>query len=366
MWVICCEAVANLRAHSFTLTEGPRGHFSSMVGRRPHARRLRRAWPLLGLLLGLAAAQSPEQQRAVEQAVASYRKAVELRPADATAYFELSVAYQQNRFMRAASVEMGHAVFLRPEEPEWRRQLGTLLARVGDPQGAVRQYQDSLALRPQSGETYFNLGNALGQHDVQGKTAAFERAIELSPRLSGAYINLAYLHERQVVGSGVGLLRSLMTFDVGAARRRLTSQLESLGRHLEAAVAHVEAIRLQEEAATQREVAVEGAPRSLADPTLPTEGIREWRDFVTSCENTPVRLLERILLEYCLCRVRARVSGAAQCRLHPHSCYTSYQLSPTLSPGRRNALAASAASLGWSALSRWRQSGLRAQRSMGR
>ena len=128
-----------------------------MVGRRP--RRLR-AWPLLGLLLGLAAAQSPEQQRAVEQAVASYRKAVELRPADATAYFELSVAYQQNRFMRAASVEMGHAVFLRSDEPEWRRQLGTLLARVGDPQGAVRQYQESLALRPQSGETYFNLGNA--------------------------------------------------------------------------------------------------------------------------------------------------------------------------------------------------------------
>eukprot|EP00966_Prymnesium_polylepis_P081381 1885651-Prymnesium_polylepis.1 len=238
------------------------------------ARSACRAIALLSLLQP-AAAQSPEQLRKVEAAVAQQRRAISLRPTDGTAYFELASAYRDNRFLRAASVEMGHAVALRPDEPEWHRQLGILLARVGDPQGALRHYHSSLALRPTSAETYFNLGNALGTHDLAAKTAAFERTIELSPTFVSAYMNLANIHETRQRGSGVGVLRRLMEFDVQAGRRRLTDTLEGLDRNLEAAVAHVDAIRMQRAAAAR-----EGP--GAADPSLASAAHREWHDFVTT------------------------------------------------------------------------------------
>ena len=244
-------------------------------------------------------AQTPDQKRRVDEATRTLRLAVQLNPRDPDAYAQLAHAYQELKFLRAASQELNTAVALAPAEPEWRRQFGALLGRVGDSAGAMAQYQASLALRPTHGETYYNLGNGLRPDDLVGKQEAYATAIALSPTLGAAYVNLASIQRRAGLGEeSLGVLRSLLAFEPLGAGPRLTERLRIEGRPMEATAVHLEAARV---------AATLGIPP--VDPEWGEPG--DWRRYVAASRESAASRTPKCLDPSCISGLERGLTAAA-------------------------------------------------------
>jgi predicted TPR repeat methyltransferase len=159
-------------------------------------------------------------------AVASYRRALELHPASAAeVYNDLGLTFARAGNARPAEEHLRQAIALAPNDPKPRRNLGRLLLRLGRAaeaaevlgevartgtapadvyhdlavalaqtgrlDEAIGQFRRAIALRPDDAESYCNLGLALEDRgDTAGAAAAYGRARELKPESSA----IAYHH----------------------------------------------------------------------------------------------------------------------------------------------------------------------------
>ena len=138
-----------------------------------------------------SAQPSPEKQRAVDEATVEQRRAVRLRPHDATAYSELGAAYHGHKFMAAASAAYEVAISLRPTDADGYRNFGMSVRATGDTAAALRAYDTALALRPSDGLAHFSRGNVL--RGAQERIGAYRLAVHHLPDHHGARSNLIRL-----------------------------------------------------------------------------------------------------------------------------------------------------------------------------
>lgn len=79
-----------------------------------------------------------------------------------------------------------------------QRVLGYVAARAGDDDTAEGHLRRAIALRPDELESRFNLGNLLlRRRDLEGAKAMYEGVLERSPGLAPAVLNLAVVYELQ-------------------------------------------------------------------------------------------------------------------------------------------------------------------------
>lgn len=91
-----------------------------------------------------------------------------------------------------AIAEYRRAVEVDPENAAARRNLALALGRTGAADAAARQLRAALESAPEDPQLHFDLGNAvLAQGDREAAVAAFRRALELAPDLQAARFNLA-------------------------------------------------------------------------------------------------------------------------------------------------------------------------------
>ncbi len=75
--------------------------------------------------------------------------------------------------------------------------LGLALSLLGDPQGAIPEFKQTLAYRPQWAEAHYHLGVARESiKDWTGARVAFERTIALNPSWAHAYFNLGKIYSQ--------------------------------------------------------------------------------------------------------------------------------------------------------------------------
>jgi tetratricopeptide (TPR) repeat protein len=128
----------------------------------------------------------------LEEAAASYRRALEADPEFAEAHNNLGELWLECGRAEEALVSCQQALRIRPDFARAHQNLGKVLVRLGRFDEAVRSCQRAIAISPEFAEAHNSLGSALlGLGQSQAAIASFQRALELSPDLAKAHANLA-------------------------------------------------------------------------------------------------------------------------------------------------------------------------------
>ncbi|HVT98850.1 MAG TPA: FG-GAP-like repeat-containing protein [Acidobacteriaceae bacterium] len=112
--------------------------------------------------------------------------------------FTLGVAMVQHGYLQQAKASFLQAVENRPADADAWYNLGTLSLRTNDPVQARKYLESTLKLRPDYPEAWNNLGMVAAHEGAASEAIAdFERAIQLRPDYAVAMLNLGnmYRHE---------------------------------------------------------------------------------------------------------------------------------------------------------------------------
>jgi tetratricopeptide (TPR) repeat protein len=128
----------------------------------------------------------------LEEAAASYGRALERRPEFAEAHNNLGdLKLELARFDEAAA-SCRRAIEIRPDYAEAHLNLGKALLRLGDAGSSIESCRRAIEIRPDFAEAHNSLGNALMYlARFDDAIAVFRRALAINPDLAEAHANLA-------------------------------------------------------------------------------------------------------------------------------------------------------------------------------
>ncbi|MBN2560411.1 MAG: fused MFS/spermidine synthase [Phycisphaerae bacterium] len=138
-----------------------------------------------------------------EDAIADYRKAIELNPAFRWAHMNLGISLYELRRHAEALQSFQTAARLRPDEPEPHFNVGNALMVLGDYESAVEAFQKAVAIRPDYAMAYDSLGMALGNLGrMEEARGAFLAALKADPNHAAARQHLAKLEAALLEAGG--------------------------------------------------------------------------------------------------------------------------------------------------------------------
>ena len=136
-----------------------------------------------------------KSQGKLDEAIVSYTAAIKINPASAEMYVNLGIALHKQRRFDEAIAAYRSGMLAGPDSPELHFTLGNALQELGNLDDAVASYRNAIRLKPGYAEAYSNLGRAFHEQAKIGEAvAAYEKALELKPEFAQAFSNLIYLH----------------------------------------------------------------------------------------------------------------------------------------------------------------------------
>ncbi|TGG91860.1 MAG: tetratricopeptide repeat protein, partial [Aphanocapsa feldmannii 277cV] len=148
-----------------------------------------------------------QEQGDLEGAIASYKKALSIKPNYPDALYNLGNALKGQGDLEGAIASYRKALIIRPNYPEALNNLGNTLERQGDLEDAISSYRKALFIKPNYPRTLYNLGTVLQkQGDLEGAIASYKKALSIKPNYSDALNNLGTALQEQ------GDLESAITF----------------------------------------------------------------------------------------------------------------------------------------------------------
>ena len=131
------------------------------------------------------------EQGQSDEALAHFRRAVELQPEFAKAQYNLGAALREKGQVDEAIVHLRRAVEIEPHYVDAHNILARALGQKGDWDGAMEHLERSLAIDPDQAEARNNLANVLWQKGRLRQAAAeYEKALALHPDYAAAHFNL--------------------------------------------------------------------------------------------------------------------------------------------------------------------------------
>ncbi len=128
------------------------------------------------------------------QSIEHYRRALSLKPGDATVENALGSAYFAAQDLPSAIQHLSASVKVRPDYFDSQYNLGLAFANAGQFPQAIEHLRVAVALHPRDADAEANLGAAYAANgDTQEAIAHLRRALELNPQHTLARENLAAL-----------------------------------------------------------------------------------------------------------------------------------------------------------------------------
>ena len=194
-----------------------------------------------------------KDQGKLDEAVACWRRALELEPDYAEAHGNLGVAFKEQGKLDEAVACCRRAVELKPDDAEAHNNLGVAFKEQGKLDEAVACYRRALELEPGFAEAHNNLGVAFKE---QGKldeaVACYRRALELEPGFAKAHNNLGNaLKDQGKLDEAVACYRRALELkpDCAEAHSNLGNALKDQGKLDEAVACHRRALELKPDCA---------------------------------------------------------------------------------------------------------------------
>ena len=183
-----------------------------------------------------------------KEAADHFRKALEIKPGSAAIYSNLGNALVSLGNHQAAVASFERALAIKPDYVDVHYNLGNTYNSLGRHEEAILSYRRALALKPDYTEAHNNLGNSLnslGRHEEAA--AVFQNALEITPDCSAMHIN----HGNALIKLGrhydaAASYRKALALepDYAEAHYHLGVALDKLGRHEEAVVSYQRATHL--------------------------------------------------------------------------------------------------------------------------
>ena len=129
----------------------------------------------------------------VDEAIAQFQKVLEIQPDCVRAHYKLGIALAQKGLADKAIVQFRKALEIQPDNAEAHDNLGNALLQKGRVDEAITEYQKALKIKPDYADAHINLGNALFQKGGVGEAITqYQRALEIKPGHPEALNNLAW------------------------------------------------------------------------------------------------------------------------------------------------------------------------------
>ncbi len=127
----------------------------------------------------------------MDEAVASYHKALAIKPDFAEAHSSLGNAFQDLGQLEDAVASHHKALAIKPDFAGAHNNLGNVLQDLGKLDEAVASYQKALAIKPNFALAHNNLGNVLqGLGQLEDAAASYNKALAIKPDYAEAHYNL--------------------------------------------------------------------------------------------------------------------------------------------------------------------------------
>jgi predicted O-linked N-acetylglucosamine transferase (SPINDLY family) len=182
--VLGVHASVSQTVTGFEEITGPRDSWPRAVGGGPSAEELNRR--------GIALAQ----QGRLDEAMASFQRAVEIKPDDAVAHGNWGLALTLQGKLDEAVAHYRRALELKPDFADAYSNLGRVWMTRGQITEALACFRRALELKPDFAEAHNRLGLALQQQGKREEAAAsYHRALQSNPAFAEAHVNLANLFQ---------------------------------------------------------------------------------------------------------------------------------------------------------------------------
>jgi tetratricopeptide (TPR) repeat protein len=188
MWQdAAAKAPGNERVHNnFGLALAGRGRVDEAIAQYRTALELKPVFVDASINLGAALVARGR----LDEAIAQYRKALEIKADSAEAYCNLGRALARLGRLDQAMAQYRKALEIKPGLPEAHNNLGNALTNRGQLAEAMAHYRKALESKPDYAEAHNNLGAALaGQGRFDEAMAHYQQAVEIAPGFAGAYYN---------------------------------------------------------------------------------------------------------------------------------------------------------------------------------
>jgi protein O-GlcNAc transferase len=138
-----------------------------------------------------------KEQGRLDEAVGCYRRAIELRPELPEAHANLGAALQEQGWLDDAIVCCRRAIALKPDFPLAHNNLGTVLMEQRRLDEAIDCYRRAIDLNPNFQNALTNLGTALQEQGLLDEAVGYyHRAIDVNPDLPSPHYFLGLLYDR--------------------------------------------------------------------------------------------------------------------------------------------------------------------------
>ena len=177
----------------------------------------------------------------VDSAIAHYQKALEIEPHYAKAHNNLALALAGRGQVDSAIAHYQRALEIRPDYAEAHKNLALALAGRGQVDLAIAHYQKALEIQPDFAEAHNNLALALaGRGQVDLAIAHYQKALEIKPDFAEGHNNLALaLAGRGQADSAIAHYQKALEIKPDSAEVHHNLALALVGRgQVDSAIAH--------------------------------------------------------------------------------------------------------------------------------